>query len=123
MFVPAHAEATEDIAPLAQANIDKVHEIAEKILCVCKEALCFEDILQRLFNDFSLSMNFEQYVLIGSTVRSYLPGLRILDGWTWLLFMGNCCGSELRKESCRSINMEIKKSAGIIAGGFSIYRF
>ena len=76
MFVPAHAEATEDIAPLAQANIDKVHEIAEKILCVCKEALCFEDILQRLFNDFSLSMNFEQYVLIGSTVRSYLSWLK-----------------------------------------------
>ena len=76
MFVPAHAEATEDIAPLAQANIDKVHEIAEKILCVCKEVLCFEDILQRLFNDFSLSMNFEQYVLIGSTVRSYLSWLK-----------------------------------------------
>ena len=66
----------DSIAPRAQANIDKVHEIAEKILCVCKEALCFEDILQRLFNDFSLSMNFEQYVLIGSTVRSYLSWLK-----------------------------------------------
>ncbi|MFR6426498.1 MAG: hypothetical protein ACLUNO_14020 [Oscillospiraceae bacterium] len=30
-FVPAHAAATEDIAPLAQYNIDKVLEIADII--------------------------------------------------------------------------------------------
>ena len=28
-------------------------------------------ILQRLFADYGLTMNFEQYVLVGSTVRSY----------------------------------------------------
>ena len=76
LFVPSHAAVTEDIAPLAQVNIDKVHEIAERILDICKEPLCFEAILQRLFRDYGLTMNFEQYVLVGSTVRSYLAWLR-----------------------------------------------
>lgn len=76
MFVPAHAAATEEIASLAQYNIDKVQEIAEKILDICKEPLCFEAILQRLFAEYGLEMNFEQYVLVGSTVRSYLSWLK-----------------------------------------------
>lgn len=33
MFVPAHAEATAEISDLAQYNIDKVYEIAERIVC------------------------------------------------------------------------------------------
>ncbi len=76
MFVPAHAAASEDIADLAQYNIDKVLEIAEKITGICREPLCFEVILQRLFADYGLAMNFEQYVLVGSTVRSYLAWLK-----------------------------------------------
>lgn len=76
LFVPAHAEATDHIAPLAQINIDKVTEIAEKILLFCKDPLCFEHILQKLFHTYSLTMNFDQYVLVGSTVRSYLAWLK-----------------------------------------------
>ena len=75
IFVPAHAAATEEIAPLAQRNIDKVHEIAEKILQICISPIPFETILQRLFGSFALTMNIEQYVLVGSTVRSYLSWL------------------------------------------------
>ena len=79
IFVPAHAAATEDISELAQYNIDKVQEIAEKIIDLCKEPLCFEVILQRLFTEYALAMNFEQYVLVGSTVRSYLSWLKDTD--------------------------------------------
>lgn len=76
MFIPAHAQATEDISELAQYNIDKVHEIAERIVEICKEPTCFEVILQRLFAEYDLIMNFEQYALVGSTVRSYLAWLK-----------------------------------------------
>ena len=76
LFVPAHAAATEDIAPLAQYNLDCVREIAERIVGLCAEPLCFEALLQKLFQAYSLSMNFEQYVLVGSTVRSYLAWLK-----------------------------------------------
>ena len=76
LFVPSHAAPTEDIAPLAQLNIDKVNEIAERVMTLCAEPRCFEAILQQLFRDYALAMNFEQYVLVGSTLRSYLAWLR-----------------------------------------------
>lgn len=76
IFIPAHAAAAEDISELAQYNIDKVYEIGEKIIELCKEPLSFEVILQKLFTEYALEMNFEQYVLVGSTVRSYLSWLK-----------------------------------------------
>lgn len=75
-FVPAHAQVSEDISDLAQANIDKVNEIADLILKICQTPLNFENILQKIFAEYKLTMNFEQYVLVGSTVRSYLSWLK-----------------------------------------------
>lgn len=79
MFIPAHARETDNIVPLAQLNIDKVHEIADKILSICEEPLCFEHILKKLFDTYGLTMDFQQYVLVGSTVRSYLAWLKDTD--------------------------------------------
>ena len=76
MFVPAHADAVESIAELADYNILLVREIAVRIEELCAEPLCFESILQKLFSEYGLAMNFEQYVLVGSTVRSYLAWLK-----------------------------------------------
>ncbi len=76
LFVPAHAAAAENISELAQYNIDQVWAVAETILSICKEPLCFEAILQRLFQKYDLTMTFEQYALVGSTVRSYLAWLK-----------------------------------------------
>ena len=76
LFVPSHAEPTEDISELAQYNVDKVYEIAEKIVDICKEPKSFEVILQKLFTEYNLKMTFEQNVLVGSTVRSYLAWLK-----------------------------------------------
>ena len=74
-FVPAHAEAAKEVASLAQANIEKVQEIADKILGICQEPAGFEQILKRLFDAYDLTMTFEQHALVGSTVRSYLTWL------------------------------------------------
>lgn len=76
LFVPAHAAATDNIAPLAQANMDKVQEIAQKIWELCQQPASFESVLQQLFRHYQLTMSFEQYVLVGSTVRSYLSYLK-----------------------------------------------
>lgn len=75
LFVPAHADATEDIAPLAQYNIDKVNEIAGHILDFCAAPHTFEEVLQHFFTSYDLAMTFEQYALVGSTVRNYLSWL------------------------------------------------
>lgn len=76
IFVPAHAPVTEDITELAQYNIDKVNEIAELITELCAQPLCFEALLKKLFDHYSLVMNFQQYALVGSTVKSYLTYLK-----------------------------------------------
>lgn len=76
LFIPAHAEACESIVELAQYNIDTVNEIADKILDLCEKGLQFEALLKKLFDEYSLQMNFEQYVLVGSTVKSYLAWLK-----------------------------------------------
>ena len=79
LFIPSHAEPAEDIAPLAQYNIEKVKETAEKIAELCCSPINFEKILQRLFDEYGLEMNFEQHALAGSTVKSYLAWLRDTD--------------------------------------------
>ena len=76
MFVPAHAEAAGDIGELVRYNKDKVLEIADRIVSICSEPVNFEKILQEVFQGYGLAMNFEQYVLVGSTVRSYLSWLK-----------------------------------------------
>ena len=75
-FVPAHAEVTGNIVPLAQYNIDKVLEIADHIVERCAEPVIFEELLKRLFDDYGLTLTFEQYALVGSTVKSYLAWLK-----------------------------------------------
>lgn len=78
-FVPAHAEVTEDIAPLARYNIDTVQEVGDAITALCAAPLTFEELLKALFDRYGMTMTFEQYALVGGTVRSYL---------TWLKDMG-----------------------------------
>ena len=82
LFVPSHAPAAEDIAPLARRNMEKVREIAGAVLRLCREPAGFEDILKGLFETFGLSMTFEQHALVGSTLRSYLTWLSETEGLT-----------------------------------------
>ena len=76
LFVPAHAPATADIRPLAQRNKGAVEGIGGTICTFCGEGMGFEELLARLFDHYGLTMTHEQYVLVGSTVRSYLSWLK-----------------------------------------------
>ncbi len=75
LFIPAHAEPTEDIRPLAEANRKKAEEILFLLCRLCETPLCFEEILQKVFQHYALTMDPAQYVLVGSTIRSYLSYL------------------------------------------------
>ena len=75
LFVPAHAPARKDIAPLARLNRQKVDEIAETILALCARPRTTETLLKAVFETYGLNMNWAQYALIGSTLRSYLSWL------------------------------------------------
>ena len=76
MFVPSHAEASEDVSELADYNISKVREVGDLITEICSEPVSAEKLLKKLFDHYELNMDFSQYSLVGSTVRSYLSWLK-----------------------------------------------
>lgn len=75
LFIPAHAEPMEDIKPLVKLNRDKSLEILNLLLEICKEPMHFELVLKKVFEHYALTMDHAQYVLVGSTIRSYLAYL------------------------------------------------
>lgn len=75
LCIPAHAEPTEDIVSLVKVNRDKSLEILDKLLEICKMPKNFELVLKEVFEAFDLTMDYGQYVLVGSTIRSYLSYL------------------------------------------------
>lgn len=76
LFVPSHADACEDISALARYNMDKVNEIAERICGFCREPKSCDEVIRCIFISYGLGINMQQYVLVGSTVRSYLSWLK-----------------------------------------------
>ena len=76
IFVPAHAEASSDLKELIEFNRTQIYEIAERIVSICEVPQMFENILKQIFDGYGLTLSFEQYVLVGSTVRSYLSWLK-----------------------------------------------
>ena len=75
LFIPSHAAPSESMAELARYNIERVRETGDRIVELCAEPICFEQLLKELFAAYGMTMSFEQYVLVGSTVRSYLAWL------------------------------------------------
>lgn len=74
-YLPAHADLTADIAPLAQLNLDKMRELIALLKNLCAAPTGFEDLLKQLFDHYGLTLDWSQYVLSGSTVRAYLAYL------------------------------------------------
>ena len=75
LYIPSHCEATNNIDNLIEINKNKINEIMDKIFNFCKNNITFENILKLIFDEYNLIMNANQFVLIGSTVKSYLSYL------------------------------------------------
>ncbi len=72
LYIPSHCLATHDISNLIKLNENKIYEILNKITQICEAEKTFEEILKEIFDFYNLTMNTNQYVLIGSTIKSYL---------------------------------------------------
>lgn len=75
LYIPSHCEATNDISSLIELNRNKVNEITNKIYNACDKEMTFEEVLKYIFDEYNLVMNANQYVLVGSTIKSYLSYL------------------------------------------------
>jgi len=87
-FIPAHAAACQNIKPLVAANRQKVLEISKNLFEWCQEPQIFEDLLKQVFDHYQLTMDWNQYVLVGSTIRSYLAYLHD-EGKLQAVFVNN----------------------------------
>ncbi len=77
-FVASHAEPVRDIKPLVALNRAKIFEIAEVIEGLVDGSAAgasLEDIVAGVCTRYSIALNPDQHVLVGSTIRSYLSWL------------------------------------------------
>ena len=75
LYILSHCKPVSDLDSLIKVNRDKVVEIINKIYNLCSNKITFEDILQKIFTDYNINMNENQFFLIGSTIKAYLTYL------------------------------------------------
>jgi glyoxylase-like metal-dependent hydrolase (beta-lactamase superfamily II) len=75
-YVPSHGEACASVKSLIGANREKVEEVEMKLVRILEKPAAFEEILAELCADFGITLDYGQYVLVGSTLRSFLSYLR-----------------------------------------------
>ena len=73
-YICSHVEILSDIKDLIKINRDKVYEIIDNVYNLCNNT-AFEDILKSIFDMYKIDINTNQYILIGSTIKSYLSYL------------------------------------------------
>lgn len=72
LFVPSHAKPVKDLRELLDSNRNKIEEISRVVAKGCGG---FEDILKEVCGHYGIGLDANQYVLVGSTIRSYLSYL------------------------------------------------
>jgi glyoxylase-like metal-dependent hydrolase (beta-lactamase superfamily II) len=76
LVLPSHGEPVEDASALAAANRAAVERVAAAVVEACAGGASFEDVLAFVCGRFGVDLDWAQYALVGSTVRSYLVYLR-----------------------------------------------
>lgn len=76
IFVPSHADVSTDISEIINFNRFSVLSVCDFITDSLFVKKTFEDLLANVFDKYNLTMTNEQYVLIGSAVKSYLTFLK-----------------------------------------------
>ena len=75
LFVPAHAQPTEDISELICLNRSQVELINKKILHYCQQPASRERIIELVVNDYHLELSSVQFVLTHITISAHLSYL------------------------------------------------
>ncbi len=75
IVIPSHNEVTTHISKVVDYNKDKVNEIINLLLEFLKEEHNSIECTQYIFNYYNLKITYNKYMLILSTIRSYLSYL------------------------------------------------
>ena len=74
-YIPSHASPREDITSLIQVNRQNTLDIAETIIQESRESVDTEELLKKVCDRFGIQLDYNQYVLLLSTIKSYLAYL------------------------------------------------
>ena len=75
LVVPGHGRPVRELGALVAANRAAVLRTAETVKAFCARPVSFEDILAELCRVFAIELTFQQYVLVGGTLRAFLSWL------------------------------------------------
>ena len=75
IVVPSHSEVTTNIKPVVDFNRKKIYEIIDVLLDFLHEEHNCTECATHIFNYYNLNITYNKYMLILSTVRSYLSYL------------------------------------------------
>lgn len=75
ILVPSHSAVTTNINELVEFNRNKIFEIIDVILNILKTPMTVEDCVAKVFEHYKLKISYNKYLLITSTIRSYIAYL------------------------------------------------
>ncbi len=75
-YIPSHAKPMQSVHRLIEINRKKITEILEAVEKYCQNPVSSCEMLEKLCAHYSVDLDANQYVLVGSTLRSYLAYLK-----------------------------------------------
>lgn len=79
IMVPSHVELSTDLDDLVDYNLAKINEICQVLEDFLAEPNSYDNIIAYIFSHYQLRITYNKYLLIGSTIRSYLAYLESLN--------------------------------------------
>ncbi len=74
-YVPSHGGLVSDITATADLNLKTVNDAADEIVSMLSDEQIFEDLLKTFCDRRGIRLDHGQYVLVGSTIKSFLANL------------------------------------------------
>lgn len=75
IIVPAHAEVTTEISDLVEYNRSQIYKNMDLIINYLDKERTVEDVTAYVFNYYDLKISYNKYMIITSTIKSYLSYL------------------------------------------------
>ena len=77
-IVPSHSNVTQNITDLVNINLDQIYQIIDLILKKLEYKKTLEQLVKEIFDYYNLKISNNKYLLVTSTIRSYLAYLYYL---------------------------------------------
>jgi glyoxylase-like metal-dependent hydrolase (beta-lactamase superfamily II) len=80
-YIPSHGQPLNpvEMAEVITLNENQIHSIAAVILSCCEQAVTTETVLADVCEHYGIELDANQYILISSTIKSYLSYLYNLE--------------------------------------------